>query len=74
MRKGRVPSTHPLYRGLQVEKALTLWRRKRGGGGERRGRRWEGGGKGGEKRRSKAEWKERVERVKIVEGRDANAS
>ena len=71
MRKGRVPSTHPLYRGLQVEKALALQRgeRKRGGVGDGKGV-----VKGGVKRRSKAEWKEGAERVKIVEGRDAAAS
>lgn len=50
---------------------------KRVGDGERRGRkgrRWEGGREGkGEKRRSKGELKERVERVKVVDGRDATA-
>ena len=46
---------------------------KEGRGGQRRGGDGKGVVKGGEKRRSKAEWKEGVERVKIVEERDAAA-
>ena len=60
MRKGRVPSTHPLYRGLQVEKALTLWRRKRGGGGGGGDGKGEGreGRRGGVKQNGKRERRE----------------
>ena len=58
MRKGRVPSTHPLYRGLQVEKALAL---QRGGmrGGVREKEERMGGGRGGKGRvRSRRRGKE----------------
>ena len=52
MRKGRVPSAHPLYWGLQVEKALAL---QRGGGERMRGgvrekEKGMGGGQGGKGR------------------------
>ena len=51
MRKGRVPSTHPLYRGLQVERKHLLFREETEGRGMRGGVREKEEGKGRERSR-----------------------